>query len=200
MFAVKMFDAQELLKLLLEHGADISLRNDSGRTVFDLNELGRAGQQQEYRNILQTVKPMQVTGEAKALLSKPAAPSPVVVPSLPKQVKQPAGLTLEKQSALNAELDTALRAFGENPTGSMRDIRRLLAQRADVNARFEGGYTPLMVAVKMFDTQELLKLLLEQGADTSLRNDSGRTVFDLITIGSSGLQTEYRNILQGIKP
>lgn len=49
---------------------------------------------------------------------------------------------------------------------------------ADVNARRDGGLTPLMVAVKQNDIS-LARLLIALHADVSVRADDGSTALDL---------------------
>ena len=104
----------------------------------------------------------------------------------------------EQKSNLNRELESQLRGFAANPTSSMRNIANLLDKGAEVNARMGGGFTPLMFAVFIENAQELLELLMQYGADTSLTNDNGKTVFDLNALPKE--QQEYKNILlQGVK-
>jgi len=49
---------------------------------------------------------------------------------------------------------------------------------ADVNARSEGGETALMWAARD-GTPEHLKVLLDAGADASIKDTDGKTVWDL---------------------
>jgi len=62
--------------------------------------------------------------------------------------------------------------------GDARIVSRLLAAGADVNARADGGYTPL--AILAFDgNTALAELLLAHGADAAARSDDGRTALDI---------------------
>jgi uncharacterized protein len=56
--------------------------------------------------------------------------------------------------------------------------RLLLDGGADVNGQAEGGFTALHTAAQNGD-EELVRLLLERGADRSLSTDQGRRPFDL---------------------
>ena len=58
--------------------------------------------------------------------------------------------------------------------------RLLLDAGADVNGRGEGGFTALHTAAQNAD-DELVRLLLERGADTSLTTGDGRRPADLAT-------------------
>jgi ankyrin repeat protein len=53
----------------------------------------------------------------------------------------------------------------------------LIQHGADVNARSNPGYTPLHLAVTNLCV-ETVKLLLENGADPKIRDDSGKTALD----------------------
>ena len=59
----------------------------------------------------------------------------------------------------------------------------LLAGGADVNAANGGGYTPMMFAAnkryKTGSTAEVVRLLMEAGADPSVRNQAGLTARDI---------------------
>ncbi|XP_034635235.1 2-5A-dependent ribonuclease-like isoform X1 [Trachemys scripta elegans] len=60
--------------------------------------------------------------------------------------------------------------------GSVKTVRQLLEEGADVNSKVEGGWTPLHSAVQA-DQEEIVNLLLEQGADPRARKDNGATPF-----------------------
>ena len=52
-------------------------------------------------------------------------------------------------------------------------------QGADINLPEESGYTPLMSA--LFDSHEaVVRLLLQRGADATLRNKAGMTALSLV--------------------
>lgn len=57
--------------------------------------------------------------------------------------------------------------------GNMSEVRRLLAQSAAVNEKDEMGLTPLMFAAKSPRAVDLLRLLLEAGADLGARTCMG---------------------------
>jgi ankyrin repeat protein len=75
-------------------------------------------------------------------------------------------------AAQNGQQITALHA---GVAGRNHDVcRLLLAGGADVNARQQGGWTPLHGAAQQGDTA-LAEMLLAAGADRGLTNDSGET-------------------------
>ncbi|MGH9822759.1 MAG: ankyrin repeat domain-containing protein, partial [Blastocatellia bacterium] len=57
-------------------------------------------------------------------------------------------------------------------------VKLLLDKGADINAKYHGGYSPLMRST-IFGNLEIIKLLLDRGADTKAVNDQGQTAHDL---------------------
>ena len=68
-------------------------------------------------------------------------------------------------------------AHREKTSASMM-VSLLVAQDADVNVAQHGGWTPLHQAASHGDEQ-MVKFLLESGADPSLESDDGRTAADM---------------------
>jgi ankyrin repeat protein len=67
----------------------------------------------------------------------------------------------------------------------------LLDHGADPGARMQGGATPLMVAVGN-GREAAVRLLLERGADPSIRDDQGNTAADLAErLGYSMIQALF---------
>jgi uncharacterized protein len=60
----------------------------------------------------------------------------------------------------------------------------LLTHGADINAVCHEGWTPLMTAVSRQNV-ELVKLLMERGADSTMRNSEGKRAVDLIIPGKN---------------
>jgi hypothetical protein len=61
-------------------------------------------------------------------------------------------------------------------------VEKLLKAGVSVNSRCDGGNTPLNLAA-MKGNYEMVCLLLENGADTSCRNNSGFTAYQLVQKG-----------------
>jgi ankyrin repeat protein len=66
---------------------------------------------------------------------------------------------------------------GRDVEGRLACARTLLAHGALVNKQQSGGFTPLMSAAQSGD-QTLVILLLDHGADPSIRDDEGRSATD----------------------
>ena len=60
-------------------------------------------------------------------------------------------------------------ANGENTS----IINELLSLGLDIDSRDNGGVTPLMTAA-LFEKQNAFQILIQKGADPSLKNNSGR--------------------------
>ena len=58
--------------------------------------------------------------------------------------------------------------------GDLKTIQAMLSDSADVNAKFEGGWTPLMFAA-YYGKAGAVKLLLSKGADINAKNEDGWT-------------------------
>lgn len=78
-------------------------------------------------------------------------------------------------------VDYGFRGY-ENDSAAIPWARLLLERGANVNARFAGevdGDTPLMSVMEECNS-EFMELLLEYGADGSLKNDRGWTALDFV--------------------
>ena len=74
-------------------------------------------------------------------------------------------------------------------SGNVQAVRDLLAEGAPVNGSTSGGQTPLILAV-IYGYTEVLRLLLNAGADPQLRDDLGLNAFEW---------AERRGFAEGIK-
>ena len=61
--------------------------------------------------------------------------------------------------------------------GDIEQVKKLISQGADVNAKDERGRAPLWIAVEAHN-MELLELLIAKGADVNAEDESGQTVVD----------------------
>lgn len=58
---------------------------------------------------------------------------------------------------------------------TLKEIKLILKQGADVNAKNKVGYTPLKYAMK-YENYKIMDLLVKYGADVAMRTDHGVTV------------------------
>lgn len=66
----------------------------------------------------------------------------------------------------------------ENKEKGIELVRKLIAASSNINNRSELGTTPLIAAVVRHQP-EIVQILLEEGADTSIANEEGDTAYDL---------------------
>ena len=81
-----------------------------------------------------------------------------------------------QQAATNAQRVNALHAASANR--HLNICRMLIDKGIDVNAKQEGGFTPLQEAAQNGQL-ELVELLLQHGADAAAKNDQGQTALDI---------------------
>lgn len=74
--------------------------------------------------------------------------------------------------------------------GHANIVRALLEHHAYIDAESPNGTTPLMMAA-YYGTPEVTKLLLEEGADTLVRNHLGLTALDFATQGPHAESVVY---------
>lgn len=70
--------------------------------------------------------------------------------------------------------------------GNAPAVSGLIARGLDVNARSKGGYTPLHIATRTgygFPSVEIIRSLLDHGADRNLKTQKGFTAADLVRAG-----------------
>ena len=60
-------------------------------------------------------------------------------------------------------------------TATLAQVERLVKQGAEVNARNEGGFTPLHYAVEFNPNPAVIEALVELGADVHARNEWGQS-------------------------
>ena len=142
----------------------------------------------------------EAVADATSTKSDPDLPVPVPVPvPVPSPAPAAKAMTppplsamrsagrLTNTTAANQEFLAAVQ------TGQTDTVQQLLAQGMPVNARFDNGNTALMLAV-IHRQEVLVKLLLSQGADTSLVNQQGMTAVQIAN------QMGFADIAKRIRP
>ncbi|MEM7572893.1 MAG: ankyrin repeat domain-containing protein [Bacteroidota bacterium] len=147
-----------IIILLLERGININAIDSEGRTA-----LSYAAEENKNRII-------------RLLLDRGADPSIV-----DNQGISPRVYAAEENNLRGMELLAAAGApadpqefYAALSEGNYGIVNRLLEGSYDANYRFEGNFTPLMVAANE-EESELVRILLEQGAQVNAVDDGGRT-------------------------
>jgi uncharacterized protein len=144
-----------------EHALIVALRQDSLKVVDFL--LSQRAVQPEIRN--------------------PADESPLMIAAIRGHLKAAARL-IERGAEVNKPGWTALHyAASRAEPGNAAMVRLLLEHHAYIDAESPNRTTPLMMAAQ-YGTEDVARLLLEEGADPSLRNEQGLTAADFA--GSAG--------------
>jgi len=81
---------------------------------------------------------------------------------------------------VNASADKSMSLRIAANSGRLEEVKRLLNEGADVNARAMNGMTPLILAAWMGHT-EVVELLLRHGADINAKTNTGSTALKLAT-------------------
>ena len=76
--------------------------------------------------------------------------------------------------------------------GNLEAVKQYIAAGTDVNAKNDGGYTPLHYAA-FNGHKEIVELLIAKGADVNAKNVDGETPLDWAI---SGKQTELADLLR----
>lgn len=146
----------EIMKLLLDGGADVTMKNPSGKTALDMaRELGFAAGVSllEERQAAAPTSPLAAVAEAVQ-----SAVASAVAPAAPENI--------------NKELLLAAHR------GELDKVKQLLDAGADVNYRNEDSMTPLMFAVTS-DHLDIVNELIRRSADITTAAMNGATALHL---------------------
>jgi hypothetical protein len=98
------------------------------------------------------------------------------------------------QANVNKQLDLAVNGFDFNEAAA----KKAIANGADINQKNEamGGETLLITAIKGFKESKVIKFLVENGADRSIKDNSGKTALDWAEQYKIGKNNNGREILK----
>ena len=185
-----------LARLLLSHGADVSIKDEQGKTVIDytdeedyvtydpvmLDVLTRATEKRE--DFIQAVKDGNVESVKQFLREVVPVNTKVNIRGeTPLHVSARNGhddvvqALIEKEADVNAKANdgsTPLHSSAAN--GHQEVVRALIRAGADVNAKTDNGWTPLHWSAYAYDGHlEVVQALIEAGADVNVALKNGYT-------------------------
>lgn len=158
----------EVVKVLINHGADVNAKDRSGYTaLFHALE----ARYDEVADILISQPGLDVNARGKndvtALMRYVWRDR---IEGIRKLLERGADVNLT-----DADGDTVLHGAAE--VGNIEVLKTLLANKANPNARNKVGGTPLMWAA-VYGNENAARLLLENGADPSLKDEDGMTALN----------------------
>lgn len=86
-------------------------------------------------------------------------------------------IMLVTSTSIVAKADNSMTLMEAIFDGNLESVKSLLDKGADVNAKMEGGVTPLMVA-SVQGNLEVANLLLDRGTDINAKTEKGNTALD----------------------
>ena len=184
----------EVLRLLIERGADVNARNADGRlplhdcfelnhddftkilldsgAVVDVSAAAAYGMNDRLREIL-----AHHPEDANDLQTGNSPLGWAAYGHQPESAK-----ILLQHGAVVGRAPYDARAWGPAAMVASKDVARVLLEHgADPNWRDEGGNTPIHCVIRsriVRDPAEFVKVLVEFGADLGLRNSDGHTALD----------------------
>lgn len=164
--------------LLLARKADIHARTADGEDA--LSYAAAAAQPDLVRLLLRrggNAKTHDREGETALMSAIAGGESPQLTQTLALLLDAGADANAQKTSGSHIGL-TAL-MWAATDTHSSDDVRLLLAHGANVNLRQPDGWTALMAAAE-FGTPEIVRMLLDRGADPTAKNAQGDTPLSLV--------------------
>ncbi|PGH09567.1 hypothetical protein GX51_00673 [Blastomyces parvus] len=159
---------QQMLRFLLERGADVNIQDHKGCTALSL--AARRDDLPAVRLLLEQGADVNIQDrEGYTALSLAAWKGDLPVIKL--LLKQGANVNIQDREGCTA-LSLAVRR------GDLRAVRLLLEQGADVNIQDREGCTALSLAAWKGDLP-VIKLLLERGADVNIQDCQRRTALSM---------------------
>ena len=165
-------DKESVMVNLIFRGFDVNVRDPKGRSGLYL-----AAAEGSFK----VAKVLLDWNKTDVNLLTPQNESPLMMAAL-KAHTALAKRIIERGGDVNKTGWTPLHyAATSTAPGHIEIIKLLLEENAYIDAESPNGSTPLMMAA-MYGTAEAAKLLMEEGADPTLKNEKGLTAIDFAQI------------------
>lgn len=167
----------ELLRLLIQNGADPNERDENGETAFTwaahlghtpiVKDLLAAGADQETRGNLFQATPviLAARGGFRGIVALLA-----VLSDLDAQDEKGATALMRAVEGVDEQV--------KPPRKILATVKTLIESGASLDVQDQEGYTALMWAVR-WENYEVARLLRDAGADKTLRNKRGETAVEI---------------------
>lgn len=167
----------ESVRVLLEAGANINAVNDRGQTALHVPLDVKNSNYKKYKLSKDTLELLLAKGADMNLKDKNGrTPLLLAAESADGEIVT---LLLDKGADVNAKDDesgfTALHYAARSGKKDAAEV--LIARGADINTKDNQGHTPLYVAVN--HDYRVAELLIDKGANSSIRTESGQTLMEL---------------------
>jgi uncharacterized protein len=174
----------DMVNLLLEHGADINVKNKDNKTpLLAAITSPNIGDEQERLNIVKSLlnKDSDLTVRDKSMESW--QPTPLLA-AIHGEKSEIALLLIEQGADVN-EQSGAIDGNGSiqynalmqaSEKGLVNVVDALLSKGAEINTRNENGDSALLIAAANHNIDKIVPMLLDKGADATVANNDGITV------------------------
>ena len=167
----------EVVKKLIEEGADLNAKTDTGFTALLFASLN--GHEKVVDILCKAGANLNATTnkEFTALMLASLNGHKKVVDILCKAGASVIATT-EKEDNDGEELTALMIASGRYGVAYPAVVKTLIDYKADVNMRAARGYTALMDAC-VAKNMDVVRLLIDKGANRLFKNDAGQTAYDV---------------------
>jgi ankyrin repeat protein len=158
----------ELINILINSGADLNITNKNGEHSLHIAILS------DYKNnMFDIIKLLIEKGVDLNIISTLSGYNPLTT-SINKKNIEVAKLLIEKGANIDFQNDNGISPLMVAIAGNLYELIKLLIYlNVNIDNKTIDGDTPLIFAVKYKNPVDIINLLLEKGADPSIKNNDG---------------------------